>query len=193
MPQFIPVETPVTVAFDLQYPSSVYADETFILALTPTISSLPEIPDGEPSRERDRFRIAHLKTIHDRLEKLTLHASLRIAGVDSTPQEPADATPKHTTRWSLRAKEPGRYHGFIRVTTDGGYSKFFHSDDPIELSLPEFSDIVFTSKPRLFTLPTLIQATVGFFGSYLTLAGLIELTRRLLAARKKQPSPIIIQ
>jgi len=171
----------------VKYPRMVMNDQSFTVALE--VSGR----DGEFMWESDSDRMTRpplnpsediMQMMIDNYIAQNVAFSLSLSGAEVQPTGAVYVGDLKKALWWVRAKEAGSYVGFIRPefpSSVGGYAGEHH----VQFTANDYLPISIQSRERVFTIKNLISCITVFFGSLLTLPGLIAFFKE----RKTRRSP----
>jgi hypothetical protein len=114
--------------------------------------------------------------------------SLSLAGASVQPSGRNAVTEAGVASWSIAPSAAGTIRGFIApdfLSSRGGHNGQYRTEYTAEDNLP----IVITTIEPFFTRKTIVSGIVGFFGSLLTLPGIISFIRERRGAKPAPASP----
>lgn len=178
----------------VEYPSQVASDRSFLVALKLEIDKVQFVPIprrdigllGGATGPVPDFDESRLRTfVASILRSQDLSFTLMLAGAEVQPKEKNPLSEAGRTWWSVKAKASGRLEGFLRPNfprRTGGHGGKHRVAYEVDDHIP----IAVDAHQRIFTRPAIVSWIGGFFGSLLTLPGLLAFIEQRRARRKKR-------
>jgi hypothetical protein len=125
-----------------------------------------------------------LGIVRQRIQRGDIAFSLALAGADVEPVGRNPISENGQARWSIHPKAEGTLHGFIKpefLRSEGGHAGQYR----MEYSTEEYIPVSLTTREPLITQKNIVSGAVGFFGTLLTLPGILEFLRRRRESSQK--------
>ncbi len=152
----------------IEPPPKVETGDAVVVVLTVT----PRVPTG-----------GSLLLIHRQMREGMIAFSLILAGAKVEPSGKNVVSSSGRAQWSVKPEEPGTLNGFVKpefYKSSGGY----FGKDRVEYSTEEYIPVTVTTSERVETTKSAISAAVAFFGSLLTLPGILAFMKERREKRK---------
>lgn len=161
-------------------------------------SQLPDPMAPNTPRSPPKFRSEQLyDMIHQRMQRGDIAFVLSIAGAKIEPKGKNPVSKNGRTMWSVKPEGPGLLRGFIKPVfpkATGGHSGEYR----VEFSTTDHIPIEVISEESIITKKFVVSGFVTFFGSLLTLPGILAFLdgqrkrREEIDAKQQEERPRII-
>jgi len=187
-------------------PPEIQTGEAFVLVLTATLKQVAFVPHIPSRTHRDtervpgpsdpmlagpampppQFSLEQLRDlIHQRMKRGEIAFSLFLAGAKVEPSGKNPVSENGRAQWSVKPEGPGLLRGFVRPIfpqSSGGHSGEYR----VEYSAADYVPVNVTSTEPIVTTKSVLSAVVTFFGTLLTLPGILAFLKEQRKKRKEQ-------
>jgi hypothetical protein len=178
-------------------PMHVKSDESFLVTADVSIINLTYnrhlgrrrvglklVPDPHPSVPQFMSVSSMQEIVHHRFQEGEVRFVLSLAGAKVEPSGSNSVSSDGRVEWSVKSDSAGVLTGFIRpdfLKSKGEFS----GDQKVEYTSDDYIPIRIEVNERIMTPTRMLSAVSGFFGSLLTLPGILAFIEHRRKKRKK--------
>lgn len=187
-------------------PPEIQTGNAFVLVLTATLKQVAFVPHSPPRTQGDtegvpgppdpmlggpampapQFSSEQLRDlIHQRIKRGEIAFSLSLAGAKVEPAGKNPVSENGRAQWSVKPEGPGLLRGFVKPNfpqSSGGHSGEYR----VEFSAADYVPVNVTSTEPILTTKSVLSGVLTFFGTMLTLPGILAFLKERRKQRKEQ-------